>query len=814
MKATTLAVALAGLSLGVDAAGLGKLTVLSGLGQPLRAEIELSATNAELSSMNVRLAPPETFKQAGVEFMSAIAGVKFDIGKRRNGKPYLKLSSDRPVNEPFLDMLIQVNWAQGRLVREYTFLLDPPEALLARKQVAPVSTAESASPAAPAKGGQSDKGGQSATPPKAAAAGTREVKRGDTLRAIADDVKPEGITVDQMLVAIFRANQDAFIKGNMNRMRSGAILTIPDRDAIAAIEHKEARREVLAQAASFNAYRRRVAEAAAAAEAPAEGAAQQAASGKITPRAEEKAPAAAAEPTDQLKVSKSEAAAAKGGKAEQDAQTRIAALQEEVVAKEKALKEASSRLADLEKNVTELQKLVELKNQSLAEMQKQASATASVPAAKQPEPAVQPPTAAAPTEPPAAPAVSAAPPTEKAPEAPVEQVKPAEVTAPPPPTAVQAPPVEEKKPQPPKPAISVKTPPADEPGLLDGLIDNPLTLYGGGGLAAALLALLGYRALQRRKEDSPPPTTLGDGTAQSVFGATGGQSIDTSASSIQTDFSHSGMAAIDADEGVDPVAEADVYMAYGRDAQAEEILLDALKNEPTRHAIQVKLLEIYSQRKSLKQFETVAGELYAQTGGVGGEWEKAAAMGRKLDPTNPLYGGKAGAEAPQAEAGVVTAVGAGAVAAGAAALAASSVGTEPQETESDKLHETWAMPSELNRIDPNRVDAEEDATTIILSEDKATPAAAPHVAADEFNLDLPELDTAPAHKAAETEAAEPAGLDFDLGLDTTPSDATAPPLPDQEPAVALPYEPISGQTAAAPTEETVERDARCHSRRP
>ncbi|MBS1171771.1 MAG: fimV, partial [Proteobacteria bacterium] len=104
------------------------------------------------------------------------------------------------------------------------------------------------------------------------------------------------------------------------------------------------------------------------------------------------------------------------------------------------------------------------------------------------------------------------------------------------------------------------------------------------------------------------------------------------------------MTAIDADEGVDPVAEADVYMAYGRDAQAEEILLDALKNEPTRHAIHVKLMEIYAQRKSLKQFENHASELYAQTGGVGADWEKAAAMGRKLDPANPLYGGKPAAE--------------------------------------------------------------------------------------------------------------------------------------------------------------------------
>jgi pilus assembly protein FimV len=107
-----------------------------------------------------------------------------------------------------------------------------------------------------------------------------------------------------------------------------------------------------------------------------------------------------------------------------------------------------------------------------------------------------------------------------------------------------------------------------------------------------------------------------------------------------TDFSQSGLSAIDTDEGVDPVAEADVYMAYGRDAQAEEILQDALRADPERVAIYLKLLEIYAQRKSVKQFETVATDLYARTGGRGADWERAAVMGRKLDPENPLYGGQ------------------------------------------------------------------------------------------------------------------------------------------------------------------------------
>ena len=114
--------------------------------------------------------------------------------------------------------------------------------------------------------------------------------------------------------------------------------------------------------------------------------------------------------------------------------------------------------------------------------------------------------------------------------------------------------------------------------------------------------------------------------------------VDTGSSSlIQTDFSQSGLSAIDADEGVDPVAEADVYMAYGRDAQAEEILLDAMKADPSRTAVHLKLLEIYAHRKNLKQFETTAAELYTVTNGQGEDWDKAVEMGLKLDPDNPLF---------------------------------------------------------------------------------------------------------------------------------------------------------------------------------
>jgi pilus assembly protein FimV len=620
-----------------------------------------------------------------------------------------------------------------------------------------------------------------------------------------------------MLVALFRGNKGAFIRDNMNRMRAGVILDVPAADTVTSVDPKEARRVVVAQAADYNAYRSKLAASAAAAPAGEEAAPKQAVAGKIEPRVEEKTPAAA-EGRDQLRISKSEAPAKEAGKAEKSAQTRIATLEEDLLAKDKALKEANSRLADLEKNVGELQQLLEAKNKNLAELQKQASAKP--PAA--PEPAV-----------PAKPAVAVmestgSPPSQAKPEVaiepkPVAAEAPKAVEPPKPPELAQAPaaqppavaPVEPpaaKKAEAEKPAMPEKAsePPKEEPGILASLLANPAALYGGGGAVVALLGLLGYRMSQRRKAEAMPmpTTTAGKSAPPSVFGSTGGQSVDTSGSSIQTDFSHSGMAAIDADEGVDPVAEADVYMAYGRDAQAEEILLDALKNEPTRKAIHVKLLEIYAQRKNLKQFETLATELYAQTGGVGAEWEKAAAMGRKLDPANPLYGAKAGsAQAASAAATGPSAVPAAAVAAAVgsmAALSAQEAGSpvtaevaEPQE----KYRDTWAMPGELGRIEEPAGGFAPDSTMPLPPAAHPEPAESIPAALD-FDLALPGEQVAAAAIAEAPAQEQPASLDFDLGVDLTSTSVGGVTAPTAEQAGGV----ASIDVSAAP-EQTGAADA-------
>lgn len=632
-----------------EAAGLGKITVFSGLGQPLRAELEIAANRDELSGMAARLAPPDAFSQAGIDYASVLRDLRFTVEKRANGQSIVKVTSFRPINEPFLDFLVELNWPAGRLVREYTFLLDPPEVGV-KGAAAPVSVAEAKvvetlrgrdsavvrqSPPARSAARPAPAVKANAEPEKENAA-TRVVKTGDTLRKIAVENRYEGVSLEQMLVGFYQSNPDAFIGRNINRLKAGAILGVPEKAAVEAVSEAEAKKVYVAHASDWNAYRQKLA--ASAARAPArEDAPAQASAGKITAKVEEKA-APAEQSKDQVKVSRTELAAkgASSGKLS-------AAAEADQIAKDKALKEAQGRLSQLEKNVDDLQKLLELKNKKLAELQQQPAAKKED--VKSPEPVK---------------AVEATKPVELA--KPAEEVKPVEAPKEPeaakpveaaPPVEAVKPPVEEKPVEAPKPPEPAPAPEVEEPGFLDSLLGSPLALLAGGGL----LALLGggyFFAKRRRPEPdnsgetttAPSPSSLGP---NSVFRMTGGQSIDTANVPLQTgDFSQTGPGSIDTDE-VDPVAEADVYMAYGRDTQAEEILLEALQKDPQRIAIHAKLLEIYANRKSVKQFETLASELYAQTAGVGPEWEKVAELGAALDPENPLYSGARSVSAPAAE---------------------------------------------------------------------------------------------------------------------------------------------------------------------
>jgi pilus assembly protein FimV len=285
-----------------------------------------------------------------------------------------------------------------------------------------------------------------------------------------------------------------------------------------------------------------------------------------------------------------------------------AAAPEAQASKETERKEATARLAELSRNVDELKKLQ--------------GATAPAAAAAPAAPATQaPPAPAAPPTP--APVVVAAAPAPA----------PAASAAPPaPPAAAASAPA---KPVAPAPA-------AEEPGFLDSLLENPLVLPGA-GLLVALIAGLGLYRLRGRLRKPGGETSFLESRLQpdSFFGASGGQRIDTRESSAASAGSMSSMSyslsQLDAIGDVDPVAEADVYLAYGRDLQAEEILKEAMRATPERMTIRTKLLEVYLKRRDVKGFELLATQVFSLTQGQGEDWAKAQELGRQIDPDNPLY---------------------------------------------------------------------------------------------------------------------------------------------------------------------------------
>jgi len=668
------------LPVSVFALGLGKLTVQSGLGQPLSATIELtSAQKDELDTLRARIADPAVYRDNNVQYPAAMSRARIVVEQTANGAPYLRVTTSQAVNDAFLDLLVELNWATGRVVRDYTFLLDPPSGTetQAVEPTAPIRAQAGSAAAARAQAGSTGaaaapvaRRSAAAAPAEApsAAASTYTVKRGDTLSKIAQQTKPADVSLEQMLVALFRSNENAFEDRNMNRLRTGQIVNVPQGDQVAAIPPSEATQVVRAQAADWRAYRDRVAGAAPAADATAP---RQSASGRITTAVEDKA--GAAQPgRDQLRVSREAGKGAAAG----------TALAEDLAAKERALSEANSRVAELEKTVRDLQRAVELKNQTMSSLQASAEASKGkgsatpaeapkvaaatpAPAATAPAPTPAPaPSAAAP--PPAAPTAAA--PTVAAPTAAAPTVATSPPASPAPETkAPSSPPPETKAPEakaetkatPPKPAPPKKAPAKPEPSFIDDLFGNTPTWAIGGGALVLLAGIAGIVAARRRKttrfEDSIISGT--DIKTNTVFGSTGGGVVNTGDNSLASDFSREGLGNIDTDE-VDPIAEAEVYLAYGRDAQAEEILKDALKKDPQRQEIYLKLLEIHSQHNKPSAFETVASELYSVSGGQGEVWQKAMALGRQLDPANPLFteaGGSAFAATPAAAAAAAAA---------------------------------------------------------------------------------------------------------------------------------------------------------------
>ena len=684
------------------ALGLGRVTVLSALGEPLRAEIEVPQITAEeAASLRTGIPSPAAFRAAGVEYNPALAGAAITLQQRPDGRSYLRLTSDRIVSEPFLDLILEAHWSSGRLVRDYTLLFDPPStrppapltAGAPQVSAAPeraaattrdVSTSRATQPPPPpvAAAPKRPRPIERAAPPQAAekdpSGKTVTVQAGDTAGRIASANKPSEISLDQMLVALLRTNPDAFINGNVNRIKAGALIEIPTAEQAASVPTGEARKILSVQSANFNEFRRRLADAA-----PTQSvaAADRQVSGSVQPSVEEKKPTTSS--PDKLTLSKGAVKAT---------------APEAQIAKARQGKEANERVAELSKNISDLSRLqdktatvastapasaargpaVPTGNVASAPKPAAPAAPASVPAASPPNPAAalsaassaKPGTATtAPAS--AAPASASAKAASAVASAPVAAstttplmatpsvstaagsstaTVPAPAASPaasaasaaasgPAPTASAAPAsapssVPASKPKP----AAVKPPPPPEPSLVDELLDNPVVPAAAGGLLALLAGFAFYRSRQRKKASQVDSSFLESRLQpDSFFGSSGGQRIDTAdAAPTGSSLAYS-PSQLDAAGDVDPVAEADVYLAYGRDLQAEEILKEALRMNPSRIAIHGKLLEIFAKRRDVRAFEVLAGDAFKLCAGEGAEWERICEFGRELDPENSLY---------------------------------------------------------------------------------------------------------------------------------------------------------------------------------
>ncbi len=616
------------LSTTVSAVGLGGINVASALGQTLKADIELvDISKTEKDSLVVRLASPDAYKNSGLEYPYGNK-FKFEIQSRADGQLYIRVGSAQPVNDPFVSLLVELTWSAGKLSREYTFLLDPPGYVPAQpapvtvRAVAPEVQAEA--PAASAVPAVSE---AAATPmeqaaPLAAATPVEQtaqepaakqneqaaplqtilkpaekaavvevavlpknpeffaVKRGDTMYKIAEKYKLADVSLDRMLVALYRVNADKFGGRNMNRIRAGKVLRLPSQEEFSSVTQAEAVNEIHAQAADWNAYRQKLASAASASNQSQ--ATQQVATGKISSSIADMAPVAKETAKEVLKLSKGEApgdVVGAGGQSMSE-QDKKNAAQEDAIAKSKALKEGQERAALLEKNLQDMQRLAKLKVEAAALAQppvvvKAAVSEVAATSAVKPAPVVKP--KAQPN---------------------VQQVKP-------------------------------------EPSLLDQVLDEPLYLAG----VAALIALggLGFMLYRRKRSSNQftdePPEDIGEITGRMASPVLPSpETGDFTVAAGTTPVEQASQSDI-----VDPISEADLFLNFGRDVQAEEILKEALQNAPNNHQIQLKLLGIYANRKDKNSFSIYARQL--QDSGDDAAWQQAVAMGRKLEPDNPMYGG-------------------------------------------------------------------------------------------------------------------------------------------------------------------------------
>lgn len=886
--ALAVSLALGTVSVPVHALGLGELSSKSGLNQNFSGDITLLSVQAEeLDSVRVKLADPDAFERAGVERPFYLSLLKFEPALTAKGATVIRVTSEFPIREPFLNFLLEVNWPNGRLLREYTVLLDPPTTTMRRPpQVAPAAQTRSTAPvpaAAPPRPAAAPAKTTGQVQPVAAGGGTEygPVKSNDTAWSIAKQLRPRGVSMEQMMIALLNANPNAFVDGNINRLRKGQILRVPSAAEIQELSRAQARQAYREQQDAWLAQRNE----------KLQRAAEQTVA-DVTPAG---ADAAATDAQDQLRIAtarpegEGEAGAgddnATATTSSSDLSARLIAARENAETSRQEAETLRSQVDDLQERLQNMQKLLTLKDDQLAQLQDRVvSEEAEVPAAQAPaeadaaevalanqvdlqaadvtaaevaqavDQAVAEMTGAADApageyriqeippqidadrivmggkaETPSALGIppqvdpdrivmggsAGAPVAEQmVPEvepAPTVEVSPAVATD----TAVDAAQASSESnvvviegatetgqagvpvtAVPAEPAVAADQPAAVEPSVeptapaavpggmfnlpkpLANMIEQNIVPIAAGGIT--LLALIGWLATRGRRRPASGP-----GAAQAALASSDQElpavdqpALDAAAldelpdSSFLDEFSPSDIDALHDETGeVDPVSEADVYIAYGRYQQAEDLLRQAMERDPDRLALKHKLLEVHYATRNAETFSALAQEMVdaGQDSVDEDAWARALDMGRELSPDNPLFAQASGRRGAKL---------AGLAAAAAAGAAAKAVDDDTLSLDDLELSELTAAYDEDN-TGSDDLEAPSE-VSILLDLDEASslsestmpemPASISLDELDSLDFALPEADKA---DTARSEPVEEDSVSDSFNLDSMMAQAEA-----------------------------------------
>ncbi|CAI8777034.1 pilus assembly protein FimV [Methylocaldum szegediense] len=635
---TTLAMMSLLAPMGTSALGIGDIRLRSTLNQTLSAEIPLVLSGDDsLADVKVTLASPEAFAKAGLERHYFLTKLRFNAVQKPDGSYAIEVSSNDVMREPFVSFLVEVNWPRGRVIREYTVLLDPPATFsdhaLADADVPSVYEQPMDRHWQPAETNTS-RGNTTlratartaSAAPESSVSGSEygPVKKDSTLWEIAKLVNRDpDVTHEQMVIALYRNNPQAFYGDTPDTLKAGEILKIPDREFILQVTSSEARAEL----ARWNDSR----------------------TGKLASRSSKQqklnADGSTTSPTQaQLKLlapsdhkTKDEEAvvgtAGGTGKSKGEIALEIA----ETLKQEN--EELRSRLSALEQQLNEMHRLITLKDEQIALLQQ----------SQEQQPLTEPTGKDVPS--PEQLSAQSTPEQKAEPSSPTDaQTQPA-LTTDDTEKAVQPPPSSDITPEEPKLAPPKPTPAPQvmETSIWDELFEQPAYAVGGAA-GLMLLGVIPWLLARRRaamieetesiliaaeKENLQKSKTL------KQFDSTVSDSTATAKTSFLSEFTPSDFDALGAEtDEIDPIAEADVYLAYGRYKQAEDLIRNAIEQYPDRDECKLKLLEIHYATENREAFERFAEELKAQGKDSNASfWENVVEMGRELCPGSPLFAG-------------------------------------------------------------------------------------------------------------------------------------------------------------------------------